>query len=458
MVKRERTTVLNPGEQRSGPVVYWMSRDQRVTDNWALLHAQEEALARRAPLSVLFCLAPTFIGATWRQYTFMLTGLEETEQGLRELGIPFFLRKGEPAEEALNFVEEVGASLLVTDFDPLRIKRSWRQTVAERITIPFHEVDAHNIVPCRHASPKLEYSAATIRRKLHRLLPEFLEEFTSLRSHPISWPRAVPPVMWQEVANWVQVDRQVPEVSGIKPGETAARRSLNQFIAGGLNRYASDRNDPNLNGQSGLSPYFHFGQLAPQRVALAVARSPVGDEAQEAFLEELIVRRELSDNFCLHNDQYDRFEGFPDWGQKTLNRHRDDPREYRYSRDAFEKGETHDPLWNAAQQGMVMTGRMHGYLRMYWAKKILEWSGSPEEALATAIYLNDRYQLDGRDPNGYAGIAWSIGGTHDRPWGERPVFGMVRYMNFNGCRRKFDVAAYCARSAALRQSIQGSTG
>jgi deoxyribodipyrimidine photo-lyase len=234
------------------------------------------------------------------------------------------------------------------------------------------------------------------------------------------------------------------------PGESAAHRALAGFLDQRLEGYATDRNDPNRNGQSGLSPYLHFGHLAPQRVALAVAAGGTPDD-RDAFLEELIIRRELSDNFCWYNNRYDQVEGFPDWARKTLDRHRADPREYRYSRGALERGETHDRLWNAAQKEMVLTGKMHGYLRMYWAKKILEWSGSPEEALAAAIFLNDRYELDGRDPNGYAGIAWSIGGVHDRPWGERPVFGMVRYMNYNGCARKFDVPGYIGRIAALEQ-------
>jgi len=452
MVNQERIAELKEGPRRAGPVVYWMSRDQRVADNWALLHAQEEALARQSPLAVVFCLAPSFLGATLRQYAFMLAGLEEVAHRLAGFGIPFFLLEGEPAEEMSRFVEGEGVSLLITDFDPLRIKRSWKEAVAARISIPFREVDAHNIVPCRRASPKPEYSAATLRRKLARLIPDFLEEFSRLAAHPFPWTRSPGPVPWAELLSRLPVDRSVPVVTAIVPGESAAHRALAAFLDEYLEGYATDRNDPNRNGQSGLSPYLHFGHLAPQRVALAVAAGGTS-EAREAFLEELVVRRELSDNFCWYNDRYDRVEGFPDWAKKTLDRHRGNPREYRYSREALERAETHDPLWNAAQKEMVITGKMHGYLRMYWAKKILEWSGSPEEALATALHLNDRYELDGRDPNGYAGIAWSIGGVHDRPWGERPVFGMIRYMNFKGCVRKFDVQAYIARISAMGTSM-----
>jgi deoxyribodipyrimidine photo-lyase len=180
-------------------------------------------------------------------------------------------------------------------------------------------------------------------------------------------------------------------------------------------------------------------------VALEAERFGDNIKSQEAFLEELVVRRELSDNFCFYNEDYDRFRGFPEWARTSLDKHRDDPREYIYSLEAFERAATHDPLWNAAQLEMVKRGKMHGYMRMYWAKKILEWTESPERAMEIAIYLNDRYQLDGRDSNGYAGIAWSLGGVHDRPWRERPVFGKLRYMNFNGCKRKFDVRAYIAK-------------
>jgi deoxyribodipyrimidine photo-lyase len=236
-------------------------------------------------------------------------------------------------------------------------------------------------------------------------------------------------------------------VGWLVPGARAAQKVLQIFISENLSRYASERNDPNAQAQSNLSPYLHFGQISAQRVVLELLKIPPS-LSREAFLEELIVRRELAENFCLYNEAYDAFAGFPAWAQKTLNTHRSDPREFIYTREEFEKAVTHDELWNAAQREMVRTGKMHGYLRMYWAKKILEWSASPEEALATAIFLNDTYELDGRDSNGYTGIAWSIGGVHDRPWFDRPIFGSIRYMNANGLRRKFDSVTYAARFTA----------
>jgi deoxyribodipyrimidine photo-lyase len=420
-----------------------MSRDQRVADNWALLHAQSLALQRQVPLAVVFTLAPGFLGATRRQYGFMLRGLRETAQRLQALAIPFFLLPGEPPAAISRFAATHQPGAIVTDFDPLRIKQHWQQAVAREARIALHEVDAHNIVPCRIASPKREFGAYTLRPRLHRLLREFLSEFPALVRHPFPWPVAADLFDPAALLDGLAIDRTVSE-SALTPGASAGRERLTTFITDGLARYDTWRNNPCLEGQSGLSPYLHFGQLAPQRVALAAAGVP----GAESFLEELIVRRELADNFCLHTRDYDQVTAFPAWARETLAAHRSDRREYRYSAAQFADGATHDPLWNAAQQEMVVTGRMHGYLRMYWAKKILEWSGSAEEALATAIALNDRYQLDGRDPNGYAGIAWSIGGVHDRAWGERPVFGKIRYMNLAGCRRKFDVAAYIRRVSA----------
>jgi deoxyribodipyrimidine photo-lyase len=233
-------------------------------------------------------------------------------------------------------------------------------------------------------------------------------------------------------------------VEGITPGEKAARKQLTQFVEKRLEGYDTLRNDPNENSQSDLSPYLHFGQVSAQRIALEVLKTP-NTKDREAFLEELIVRRELADNFCLYNPNYDSAEGFPSWAKKTLDTHKDDKREYVYSLKQFEEAKTHDRLWNAAQNEMKKTGKMHGYMRMYWAKKILEWTKNPEQAMKIAIHLNDKYELDGRDSNGYAGIAWSIGGVHDRPWFNRPVYGAIRYMSAGGAKGKFNVEAYCNR-------------
>jgi deoxyribodipyrimidine photo-lyase len=438
--------VLKKGEEKPGPIVYWMSRDQRVRDNWALQFAQEIALERREPLTVVFCLVPTFLDATIRHYAFMLKGLEEVEKGLAQKGTPFHLFPGQPEVEIPDFVRENRAGVLVSDFEPLRVKRKWKETITRRINIPFYEVDARNIVPCWIASPKQEYGAYTLRPKIKRALPEYLEEFPPIKRHPISWKHKVKKIDWSGVRKTLEVDQLVSEVDWIHPGSRAAHRVLKEFAQRKLPGYAEKRNDPTKGGVSDLSPYLHFGQISAQRVALNVLKSGAPRETKEAFREELIVRRELSDNFCFYNENYDSFAGFPKWAGETLNNHRKDRRPHVYPLEVFEKAQTHDPLWNAAQREMVQKGKMHGYMRMYWGKKILEWTESPEEAIRFANYLNDRYELDGRETNGYVGIAWSIGGVHDRAWKERPIFGKIRYMSYNGCKSKFDVAAYIEKN------------
>lgn len=418
-----------------------MQRDQRVHDNWALLYAQQIALEKKVPLYIVFNLVPNFLDATIRQYGFMLKGLEQVEHELKRFNISFLLLSGNPEIEIPKFVIESDSSSLVTDFNPLKIVRHWKKSVADKIEIPLYEVDAHNIVPCLAASDKLEFAAYTIRPKIQKLLPEFMDEFPSVKKMKPQ-DLADEKIDWQKIRNSLQINFDVHEVDWITPGEKSAQTALENFIKNKLMNYDENRNDPNANAVSNLSPYLHFGQISAQRIALMIQPMMEYSESHKSFLEELIVRRELSDNFCYFNNNYDSFEGFPAWSKNSLNTHRNDKRDHLYSIEEFERAETHDELWNAAQLEMTSKGKMHGYMRMYWAKKIFEWSESPEEALKNAIYLNDKYELDGRDPNGYAGIAWSIGGVHDRAWFERAVYGKIRYMNYNGCAKKFDVKKY----------------
>jgi len=443
------------GSRSPRPVIYWMHRDQRVQDNFGLLHAQALALHAGAPLAVVFCLSPSFLHAAWRQYAFMLDGLGEVARQLAALGIPFALLQGDPGQETAAWCLQQHAAAVVTDFDSLRIKRHWMRQAAEILAahdIAMLEVDSRNIVPCRAVSPKQEYAARTIRPRIHRLLPEFLHIPPVARPHPHAFAGHVPqvdPADLTQLAASLPVNRIAEPVTWLRSGPGAGLDALQDFIANRLRFYAGNRNDPLAGATSRLSPYLHFGHLSALRVALAVQEATAPREAKEAFLEELVVRRELADNFCLHAAGYDTLAGCPAWARQTLDERRHDPRSHLYSLEEFEQARTHDDLWNAAQQEMRLTGMMHGYLRMYWAKKILEWTASPEEAMAVAIHLNDTWQLDGRDANGYTGIAWSIGGVHDRPWKGRPVFGTIRYMNESGCRRKFDVPGYIAHVKSL---------
>lgn len=441
MINPNRIRLLQDGDTTNGPVIYWMSRDQRVHDNWALLFAQQLALEKKKPLVVIFNLVPDFLEAAIRQYGFMLKGLKEIEEELANYHIPFFLLTGKPEIEISKFLIESNASILISDFDPLKIKRIWKREIAKKISIPFYEVDAHNIVPCLFVSDKLEFAAHTIRPKINKALIEFLDEFPPLQKMKQN-EFASDKIDWSNVHKSLNINRDVKEVDWIIPGQSAGLKVLEVFLQNKFDQYNELRNDPTKDGQSNLSPYLHFGHLSAHRIALETQRLNGNKDSEKSFLEELIVRRELSDNFCYFNPKYDSFEGFHNWAKTTLNEHRKDEREFVYTLKEFEQAITHEDLWNAAQLEMITNGKMHGYMRMYWAKKILEWSKSPEEALKIAIYLNDKYELDGRDPNGYTGIAWSIGGVHDRPWFERAVFGKIRYMNRSGAKNKFDIEAY----------------
>jgi deoxyribodipyrimidine photo-lyase len=440
----QRTRLLNNSKEKAGPIVYWMTRDQRVHDNYSLLFAQELALKRGQNLYIVFNLLDD-LGTSDRQFNFMLRGLEILRKELKNYNIPFFLLSGSSEAEIPKFLKETNAGILVTDFDPIRIKKAQKGRIAEKIKIQLYEADAHNIIPCWIASGKLEYGAYTIRPKINRLLPSYLEEYPRLKMMPDS-------NFIKDTSHNKILTGDLIEKKAFRPasGETAAINALNDFLENKIDRYSTDKNDPNKDCLSGLSPYLHFGHISSQRIALNTEKSNYNTASKEAFLEELIVRKELSDNFCNYNANYDSFEGFPNWAKESLNQHRKDEREYVYTLKEFEKGKTHEGLWNAAQWEMVNTGKMHSYMRMYWAKKILEWSASPEDALKTVLYLNDKYELDGRDPNGYAGCAWSIGGVHDRSWFERQVFGKIRYMNLKGAERKFDIDNYIQSNKATK--------
>jgi deoxyribodipyrimidine photo-lyase len=442
---QNRIYKIKSGIEGDGNIIYWMRRDQRIDDNWALIYAQQMAMERKKGLEIVFCLADDFLGAAQRQFGFMLSGLKELSKKCNELNIHFTMLKGNVSESICKYISETNPCLLITDFDPLKIKRQWQKSVSENINIPFYEVDAHNIIPCKVLSEKQEYAAYTIRPKVKRLLNEYLTDFPKIVKHPFNINVSNTKIII-DLSNYTGI----PKFSEIFiAGEIAAKNVLDEFIKQKLSNYNELRNDPSLNYQSNFSPYLHFGQISAQRIVLEINKVESEIDSKEAFLEELIVRKELSDNYCFYNQNYDSFQGFLEWAKLSLNLHRNDKRDYIYNLEEFENGLTHDKYWNAAQSEMIKTGKMHGYMRMYWAKKILEWSSSPEEALDSAIYLNDKYELDGRDPNGYAGIAWSIGGVHDRSWFERPVYGKIRYMNDSGLRRKFEIDKYVTQVQSL---------
>ena len=457
-----RTLQLNSRPNTDGScVLYVMSRDQRVNDNHALLEAQTEAIAHSLPLLVVFNLLPSTGYRKREHYEFMVAGLKEVQNDLSKLNIPFIVTIGSMTSSIRDVVKDYCPRSIYFDFSPLNGPRSAQKTIAAEVQYAVSVIDTHNVVPAWVVSDKEEYAAHTIRRKLHKTIEQWAVEPESLLKHPHSFDSAPKGQTWSEVEKIVRAMPSNGINHGFQPGEAAAIKALGDFISHRLAQYASNRNDPIRKGQSDLSPYLHYGQLSSLRILIEVMKSSThrphlfdsftmpsheGDanlsDSINSFVEELIVRKELSDNFCLYASSYDTLDAAKDWAKKTLTDHRDDPREHIYTKEQLESAQTHDELWNAAQRQLRASGKIHGYMRMYWAKKILEWTNTPETALKWTIELNDTYHLDGGDPNGYVGILWSIAGVHDRPWFNRSVYGTIRYMSTNGLKNKFDTKRY----------------
>jgi len=450
MIQDTRVRNLNVVREASGEyILYWMQASQRLRWNHALTFAIRMANERNLPVLVAFGLTDDFPEANERHYAFMLEGLRDVSAEARKRGLGFALVKGSPDEVAIKLAGK--ASVLVTDRGYLRVQRNWRSRVAESVPCSFVEVESDAVVPVDHVSEKEEYAARTIRPKINRLLVDYMEPLVETKVK-VPFKGSIPDAVDVDDVDCLlatlSIDRSVSRVSTYVGGEKEAARRLRAFVEEKLKGYGVSRNDPNLDGVSNLSPYLHFGQISPLDVAIQIRDASGGSEHEgvDSFLEELIVRRELSINFCTYQPLYDQYACLPEWAQLTLDAHREDPREFVYSREQFEHAETHDPYWNAAQVEMVSMGKMHNYMRMYWGKKIIEWSASPEEAFATALALNNKYELDGRDVNSFAGVAWCFG-KHDRPWKERAIFGIVRFMNANGLKRKFDRDGYVEKVA-----------
>ena len=444
MIQPERIRVLNDKREQGGNyVLYWMQASQRAECNHALEYAVRQANERGQPVVALFGLTSRYPDANLRHYAFMLEGLREVQQALRGRAIQLVVRQQSPQEAAVALARD--ASMVIADRGYFRTQKAWRDHVARKAPCPVFQVETDVVVPVEVASQKEEYAAATLRPKIHKHLERFLVPLKETRAKQSSLGLKLDSLDLSNTAHVLarlRIDRSVSPASGFKGDAAEAKRLLDDFIAQKLDRYAKLRNDPSLDYASHMSPYLHFGQISPLYVALEVLKAPRKNKAsKQAYLEELIVRRELSMNFVHCNADYDSYEGLPNWAKKTLQSHKHDRRETAYTVEQLERARTHDPYWNAAQQEMVITGKMHNYMRMYWGKKILEWSKSPEDAFHITAYLNNKYELDGRDPNSFASVAWCFG-KHDRPWGERPIFGNVRYMNATGLRRKFNIGAY----------------
>lgn len=444
MIQPERIKSLNRRPVvRKKYVLYWMQQAQRSEYNHALEHAIDRANELDRPLVVYFGITDRFPEANERHYHFMLQGLKETKESLGRRNIQLVIRHEAPEQGVLRLAPD--ACRLIADRGYLAFQRRWRQQVSRRVPCAMDEVESDVIVPIEVASGKEEYAAATIRRKLHRHLDAFLVPLRPTavkRSSTRMEFEHFPIEDVDQALRQLRIDRSVPRVTDFAGGTKQAKRRLDEFTRHRLEHFADQRNDPAQDMLSAMSPYLHFGQISPLYIALKVmaAKKP----GRNAYLEELFVRRELSMNYVYYNKDYASFEGLPEWARRTLREHQHDARPHLYRRGDLEHARTHDPYWNAAQEEMVRRGKMHGYMRMYWGKKIIEWTRDPEEAFEICLYLNNKYELDGRDPNGFTGVAWCFG-KHDRAWAERRIFGKVRYMNAAGLKRKFAIDEYAAR-------------
>ncbi len=430
-------------------VLYWMQQAQRTEFNHALAFAVQKADELDLPLVVGFVLIPDFPQANLRHYRFMAEGINDVRMGLERLDIPFILQAGEMVKSVLKLAEQ--AAWVVTDVGYLTLQRKWRDTVAKALACPFSAVESDVIVPVSVASEKPEIAARTFRPRVLKNKDAFLNVPPVLhgRGRPLLLPEGVTDSadVFELIAR-MPINASVSPVSSFKGGQQAAKIRLNRFIGQSLADYETLARDPVARCQSDMSPYLHFGHVSPVFIYQEITAADAPDAAKWAFLEQLLVRRELSINFVFYEPGYARYEtAVPAWARESLERHRSDPRPYVYSRDQLEQAQTHDAYWNAAQMEMAATGKMHNYMRMYWGKKIMEWCEDPKEAFDIMLFLNNTHELDGRDPNSYAGVAWCFG-RHDRPWQERPVFGKIRYMNARGLERKFRIAEYVERVRA----------
>ena len=456
-IQSARITALNSAAPRTGDyVLYWMQQSQRASGNPVLEYAVEEANRLGLPVVCCFGLTDGYPEANARHYAFMLEGLAEVAGKLAERGVLFVIRRGSPDRVALELAGR--AALLVCDRGYLKPQKAWRAKVAEQAPCRVVQVEGDVVVPVELASAKHEFAARTFRPKVRLHWDEFLAPLAARqlkrRGDELRLPSDFDLSDVPGLVGGLKVDHAVPPVRRFRGGTSAARQRLHAYLGGPFADYGTRRGLPEAAAASHMSPYLHFGQISPVEIALAVRDATVGGpEDKAAYLEELIVRRELAMNHAFYDERYDSYDCLPDWARKTLGAASGDPRPFHYSQEELETGATHDRYWNAAMQEMRVTGYMHNHLRMYWGKKIIEWTPSPQEAFDTVLRLNNRHFIDGRDANSFTNVGWLFG-LHDRPWFARPVFGTVRYMG-QATLKKFDAEGYVRRVDELSEAERG---
>ncbi|MGQ0541834.1 MAG: deoxyribodipyrimidine photo-lyase [Blastocatellia bacterium] len=447
----ERVVQLNDAEinGKASYVLYWMQMFKRTSQNHALIFAIRKANELKLPLIVYEGLKYYYPWASDRLHSFILEGVEEKRKGFEQLGIRyiFYLQKDEnsPKQTVAKLAKD--AACIITDDFPCFIIPQHNERISNKAKVPVFAVDSNGIIPISKFDRE-EYAAYTIRPKIKKLLDRYLKplpnetvDIPSLGIEVDCPETLVTSATVSKLVSECDIDHTVKPSNCYHGGAANGRKRLMKFVEEILPDYDKARSKPDRDGSSRLSPYLHFGFLSPLEIALAVQETEAPQESKDAYLEELIVRRELSYNFTLFNDKYDSLESLPAWVQKTMREHADDKRQFLYTLEELENGETHDELWNAAQREMVVTGEMHNYVRMLWGKNVIAWSPSYEVAFETLVHLNNKYCLDGRNPNSYTGILWCFG-KHDRAWFERPVFGTIRYMTSGSTGKKFDSKKY----------------
>lgn len=441
-----RVAILRDGDTAAAArcVLLWAQRAQRATGNLAANLAIELADDLGVPVIAVFALSPGFPRATLRAYHFMAEGIDTLPDAFAQRHIGWELRVGQPPHVVPAAAKDLAAALVVTDLNPLRIGRQWREAVGKALNVPLVQVDTDTVVPSS-LFPKAEYAPRTIRPKIMARLDEFLHPIDDPRPKRPSKHHAGPRAMTEIAKPSFELNRDVGPSEQFAGGTDEARKRLKAFVARSATHYDDIRQRADLDQTSHLSPYLHYGQIAPTEVVLAV-RDAVSGPVFDAFVNEIIVQRELAINYALRVPHYDAYQGLPDWGRDALERHAKDERPVTYTVKQLAASETHDALWNAAMRQMVMEGFLPNRLRLYWAKQIVLWSRTPQAAWHAIVELNDTYFLDGRDANSYANIAWVVGGRHDRPFPqERPITGNIRPMTIAAMKRSFRPEDYIAR-------------
>ena len=456
----ERVQLLNDKSANNDGkyILYWMQMFKRTTHNHALNFAIQQANERKIPLVVYEGLKFYYPWASDRFHTFILEGVEEKRAAFENLGIKyvFYLQKDDksPKDTVAKIAKD--AALIITDDFPCFIIPKHNEAIVKKAEIPVYAVDSNGVIPMSRFE-KEEYAAYTIRPKIKKILHEYLKPFEEekliVRADKLKIDCPDTEITEKNIVKLVAecaIDHDVKASTVYLGGTANGRKRLNKFLKEILTDYDNGRNKPEKDGSSRLSSYLHFGFLSSLEIALAVKDADAKQESKDAYLEEIIVRRELSYNFTRFNPQYDSLKSLPDWVQKTMREHVDDKREIVYSLEEMENCQTYDELWNASQREMNVTGEIHNYVRMLWGKNVIAWTRNYEEAFAILEHLNNKYCLDGRNPNSYAGILWCFG-KHDRPWMKRPVFGTMRYMTSGSTGKKFNSKQYIEWTKTLAQ-------